>query len=304
MSESGVEREFPTIVRVVVEGNPADPDRQENFRRARRMLTDAFENRDWPGQALVAGTPGGFVHAPFPHDWNGNRGWSSQPEDFRALLGPAGEAVNEVLTSVALEKARGRARFLTLGIDFYSIGKRKMDRQDGKTHAELVAIIDLDQGKPVGWTGKSYPVSGQERTLVQERALESHRFHVDDERVLVLGCHDLNMFSPRARAAMKDGSERYRRSQEMREMVEKFKPTIILQHPHSTDSPRIWSTAWSGARQLLPCSRGARHVWASGIGYYTYRGKERSPLHAVLRSTRWSEKYVIDIYVKSPWVSY
>jgi len=262
------------------------------------MLTDAFEDRDWSGKALFAVTPGGFVRAAFPHDWKGERGWSSRPKDFRALLGPAGEAVNEVLTSEVLEKARGRARFLTLGIDFYFIGKRKMDRQAGKTHAELVAIIDLDQGEPVGWTGKSYPVSWQERTLVQESDLESHLFHADDERVLVLGCHDLNMFSPRAWAVMRTGSEKYRRTREMRELAEKFKPTIVLQHPHSTDSPRIWSTAWSGARQLLPCSRGARRVWASGIGYYNDQGEERGTLRDVLCSTRCCEKHVFDICVK------
>ena len=110
--------------------------------------------------------------------------------------------------------------------------------------------------------------------MLQEADLESHLFKCGTERVLVLGCHDLNMFSSRAQANMKTGSQRYRRSQQMRELTRKFRPTMILHHPHSTDSPRIWSTAWSGAREFLPCNRGARHVWASGIAYDRTLGQQ------------------------------
>ena len=287
------------IARVVVEGCPFARSGGENFQRARRMLLRAFADNRWPGKTSFAVTPGGFVQAAFPDDWEGKCGWSSRPKDFRALLGHAREAVDEVLTPEVLDAARGRADFLTLGVDLNDrSGKRKMDRQARGVHAELVAIVDVERGEPIQWTGKSYPVSWQERTLVQEADLETHLFRCGDERVLVLGCHDLNMFSARSKANLKAESERYRRSKRMRRLAKSFKPTIVLQHAHSTDSQRIWSTPWSGARELLQRNRGGRHVWASGIGYYYGDDTPRGELCDVLGSTRCCEEHVIDVCVK------
>ena len=289
------------IVRVVVEGRPFAKPGGDNFRRARRMLLRAFEDNHWRGRALFAVTPGGFVRAPFPDDWEGRCGWSSRPSDFRALLGCAREAVDEVLTPEVLDALRGRVQFLTLGVDLNDrSGKGKMDRQTRGKHAELVAIVDVERGESAWWTGKSYPVSWQERTLVHEADLESHLFRFGDERVLVLGCHDLNMFSARSKANLKVGSERYRRSKRMRKLAMSFKPTIVLHHAHSTDSPRIWSTPWSGARGLLPRRGGVRHVWASGIGYYYGDDTPRGELCDVRRSTRCCEEHVVDVRVKPP----
>lgn len=294
MSEGDV-----AIARVVVESRPFANPGGENFRRAREMLLRAFADNRWQGKALFAVTPGGFVKAPFPDDWEGKRGWSSRPEDFRALLGHAREAIDEVLTPEVLDAARGRTQFLTLGVDLNDrSGKQKMDRRARDTHAELVAIIDVERGKRTQWTGKSYPVPWQERTLILEADLESHLFRCGDERVLVLGCHDLNMFSARSKANLKAGSERYRRSSQMRKLAKSFKPTILLHHAHSTDSPRIWSTAWSGARELLLPERDVRHVWASGIGYYHGDETPRGKLCDVQRSTRCCEAHVIDVCVK------
>ena len=208
------------IARVVVEGRPFAKPGGENFRRARRMLLRAFADNHWPGKALFAVMPGRFVKAPFPDDWEGKRGWSSRPKDFMALLGHAREAVDEILTPEVLDAVRGRAQFLTLGVDLNDrSGKWKMDKEAQGTHAELVAIVDVERGEAARWTGKSYPVSSQERTLVQEADLESHFFRFGDERVLVLGCHDLNMFSARSKANLKAGSERYRRSKRMRRLA-------------------------------------------------------------------------------------
>ncbi len=139
--------------------------------------------------------------------------------------------MDEVLTPRALDAARGRTDFLTLGVDLNDAsGKRKMDRKPRGTHAELVAIVDVERGEPVRWAGKSYPVDWREGTLVQE----AH----------------LNMFSKRVSSAMTPRSRRHRRSEEMKELARTFAPTMILHHLHSTDWWRVWSTAWSGARDL------------------------------------------------------
>ena len=287
------------IVRIVVKGCPSARSRGTNVLQARDMLLHAFADDRWPGNAMFMVTPGGFIVASFPDRWEGARGWASHTRDFQALVPHARKAVDRVLTPEVLDAARGRANFLTLGVDLNDrSGKRKMDRKPGETHAELVAIVDVERGEPVHWTGKSYPVAWQERTLVQETDLESHLFRCGKERVLVLGCHDLTMFSARAWANMKTGSPRHGRSRRMRELAQDFRPTIILHHPHSTDMPQIWATAWSGAREFLPEKHGGRHIWASGIGYYSGDGKPRGQLRDVLRATHCCEEQIIDICVK------
>ena len=287
------------IVRIVVDGCPSLRSKETNFARARRMLLRAFADNRWPGSAMFAVTPGGFVKAPFPDDWGGRRGWNSRAEDFSALVPEARKAVDEVLTPQVLDAARGRADFLTLGVDLNDrSGKRKKDRGARETHAELVAIVDVERGKPVRWTGKSYPVLWQERELVQQVDLESHQFCCGTERVLILGCHDLNMFSRRAEANMKAGSDRHKRSKRMRKLAGEFGPTMILHHPHLTDSPRIWSTPWSGARELLSRKSGGRHVWASSVAYYNGGAARRGTLCGVRQATRCCEEDVVDICVK------
>lgn len=292
-----------SVVRIIVEGRPSTGATRENINQARDMLKQAFSSGQWRSRVTFAVTPGGFIVAPFPKGWNErHRGWDSQPEHFQELVRHAQKTVSKVLTPDVLDKARNHVKFLTLGVDLKDrSGRHKTDRKPRGTHAELVAIIDVEQGDvPVQWTGKSYPLESQKRTLVQETCLKSHLLtKCESEKVLVLGCHDLNMFSKRARKKMSKGSEKYKRSHHMRELVEDFKPKIILHHPHSTDSPRVWATAWSGAREFLPRSHdGKHHIWASGIGYYHLLGKPpRRELCDVLDKTRCCTNHVIDICV-------
>ena len=118
------------VVRIVVDGCPAPRSIGTNVPQARGMLLRAFENDRWPGKALFAVTPGGFIVAPFPCPWKGESGWESGTDDFEALVERAKEVVGEVLTSKVLGAARGRAEFLTLGVDLnHRSGKRKMDRK-------------------------------------------------------------------------------------------------------------------------------------------------------------------------------
>ena len=287
------------VVRIVVEGRPATRSSRTNVTQARGMLLRAFENDRWPGKAMFAVTPGGFIVTPFPCPWEGESGWASGTDDFEALVEHAQELVREVLTPQVLGAARGRTQFLTLGVDLNDrSGKRKMNRTSRGLHAELVAIVDVEKGAAVQWTGKSYPTSWQAPTLVQEVNLNSHLFECGKHRVLVLGCHDLNMFSERARANMTTGSPRHTRSDDMRTLTRDFGPTMILHHPHSTDSPRIWATPWKGARAFLPESDVRRHIWASGIGYYNDEEEPRGTLDGVHRATRCCEEHVVDIVVK------
>jgi hypothetical protein len=112
--------------------------------------------------------------------------------------------------------------------------------------------------------------------------------------VLVLGCHDLNMFSARARANQNPNGVRRRRCDAMAKATARFRPTVVLQHPHSTDTPNIWRMPWSCLARDYPTVR----VYASGIGYFAWSGSPRGSLRDVLDGTR-SESGVVDIVVKS-----
>ena len=119
------------------------------------------------------------------------------------------------------------------------------------------------------------------RELIQVLDLESHFLRFEGERVLILGCHDLNMFSPRAWSNQLPGGERRKRCRAMRSNASKFRPTIVLQHPHSTDSERIWLMPW----KWLTKNYRSINDWASGICFYRDDGV-RSTLAKVAAATR------------------
>lgn len=292
-----------TIVRIVLDGSPqrwcGDQAISPNFDLASKMLEQAVDDLGWPAsRVLFAVAPGGFIQERMPrgYDDRGDRGWASRPGDFRSLALVAEKAVWKVINRGIRTKLRRRSRFLTVGVDLVPEYQSKTTGGTG-TRAELVAVVDLDEGAIVRWTGKSYPRSGQEeRVLVQEPCLESHLLCAAGHRVLLLGCHDLNMFNGRGRFHAKN--ERQRRWQDMDNLARRFNPTMVLHHPHQTDLPDTWRQGWSGLRRLL----GFDGQYASGIAYFprvSHSWRARYPLDDVLKATKSDD--VIDICVKGYW---
>ena len=289
------------IVRVVVLGSPqkwrGDEPISPNFDMARKMLREAVDEDARPtARVLFTVTPGGFIQARMPDYYSGKRSWASQARDFQSLIPSAEEAVREVIDENLRAKLAQRSRFLTVGVDLVPKGQAKVVRGRGAdTCAELVGVLDLDEGAVIRWTGKSCPVSGEEeRVLVQEPCLESHLLRVAGQRVLVLGCHDLNMFNGRARALA--GGARQKRWQKMDALARQFNLTMVLHHPHQTDSPTTWHQGWSGLRSYLEFDG----PYASGIAYFPHRWEARCSLEAVLAATK-SGDDVIDIRAKGFW---
>ena len=284
-----------TIVRIVVVGSPqkwrGDLPVSPNDELASKMLKQAVG--DWPAsRVLFAVTPGGFIQARMPEDYDGCKSWASRPDDFRSLIPTAEEAVWKVIDEDIRAKLATRARFLTVGVDLVPPGQSKTTG-GSDTRAELVGVVDLDEGVVVRWTGKSYPQCRQEEcALVQEPCLESHLLPVAGQRVLVLGCHDLNMFNRRARANAKN--RRRRRWLDMDNLARHFKPTMVLQHPHQTDTS-TWRQGWSGLRRYLEFDG----PYASGIAYFPQSGRARCPLEYVLRETKSED--VVDVCVNGYW---
>jgi hypothetical protein len=268
-----------SIVRVVVRGRPAS-----SPRAAGEILLEAFEK--WPVStcAKFTVTPGGFISGEFPSRWSGGLAWESSSKDLDALVCIAKPLVEACVTKEVLAIAKVRTRVLTIGVDLISDAE----------HAELVAVIDCGSGEIVRWTGKSYPTGEQEALLVQVADVDSHLLEIAEEKVLVLGCHDLNMFSSRARANQNPNGVRRRRCDAMARAAARFRPTTVLQHPHSTDTPNIWRMPWSCLARDYPTVR----TYASGIGYFRWNGKLRRPLREVLEGTR-STAGVLDLVVNS-----
>ncbi len=186
-------------------------------------------------------------------------------------------ALRSTVTDRVLKAAQGKVDVLTIGIDLYG--------DEIPTHAELVAVYEIASNS-VFWTGKSYPTMDQEDDLVQIVDINTHFLEIAGERVLVLGCHDLNAYSARVHKNFREGSIRWQRCNEMLELTKRFNPTIVLQHPHSTDTPRIWNTAWSGVRRNFPDLK----AWASGIAYFSWNGEPRADLYDVLEATQGGEE--------------
>lgn len=262
------------VARIVVSGRTYRQDQLENRNEARSMLSDAFTSGLWPaGRATITVAPGGFVRAPLPGNYDGDRGWNSRKRDLRKLIAYAEEAVNAVMSGNVLRLARERTRFLTLGIDLNRERQKEERISDDHfcrptcprscTHAELVAVFDTAAGKIIHWTGKSYPTKWQQHSLVHVKDLKSHFLEVGSQRLVVLGCHDLFLFINRGRQSKNGCSSKEKRRTLMRELAFNFRPTMILHHPHSTYSPKIWASPWSAARRALPTAR----IWVSGIAF-------------------------------------
>lgn len=256
--------------------------------KAQAGLLQGFGD-SWPAglRARYTLTMGGFLRADFAKLWTGGTGSDSGPDDFAALIEAAKPTVTAVLSSRVLSAAARCTQFLTVGIDL---------GWDEGIHAELVAVVDAATGSIVHWTGKSFPMAAQSGRLIQVSDLRSHCFDGADERVLILGSHDLSIYNPRARRTLGEGSPRWQRCKDLDTLLAQQKPTLVLQHPHNTDSPMLWSQEWKQLTKQFP----SISCWASGIAYHnSYEGDvPRRPLDDVLSGTR-AAREVVDVIVNA-----
>lgn len=295
LSKSKKQPVTANIVRLCVDGWIHRSDEQtDNFSNARTLLNRAIR-KSWPKghrKAKFTVLPGGFIFDKFPEELGDiDRGWNSHSKDFNELCAYGEECIKQLLTEEILVDIAERTKYLTLGVDFKHLTDDKIGKKAIKrTHIELVAVLRLTRTRTttVAWTGKSYPTGEQEHSLVHVVDVGTHCVEVDGLRVLVLGCHDLNMFSTRAWANQLKGSERRLRCAKMRRVAKQFDPTIVIQHPHQTDSPRIWQAAWSGVKKSLP----SVEQGLSGIAYYPRPDcrETRRELRDVLKGTKFGPR--------------
>jgi hypothetical protein len=251
-----------------------------NYNEAKTLISRLSKKIKEKDNDLLIVTPGGFIYDFFPEKLIIKVGWESQKEEFPKLIEFAEKLLfQKFLTKDIRKTLKETSKIITLGFDL----------NGEEEEAELVAVYDTRKEKILKWTGKSYPTSSQEDKLFHIKEVETHFFEYDKERILILGCHDLNIFSPRSKANRSATSSRGKLCSDFISRTKNFNPTIVIQHPHTTDSSRIWSQGWSGIRQLFPKLK----QYCSGICYYYHNYEERSPIESVLKSTK--NENVIDI---------
>lgn len=226
------------VARLIVNENRMRFTVREGRKALSKCITE-LKNKNEKAKYLI--TPGGFLGVNLPKIKNMKPGWNTDPKDIKACASVAESIVYSVMNKKMTDLAQNTVSYITFGID---------SNDDIDTnHVELVIVYDV-KGKSVdGFTGKSYPILDQEKTLLRVSNVQSHFFKHGKDKVLVLGCHDLNLFSPRVKARICKGKERYKVVKEFERASKLFSPNIVLHHPHITDSSRIWALGWSGVRK-------------------------------------------------------
>jgi hypothetical protein len=223
-------------------------------------------------------TCGAFVRFAWPTDMPpvGDNFLPSE-NSLRCFQTKAGEEVDKLLSVPLKKKLSSCTRYLTLGIDSPELSEASIS----KPHIELVCFVDLQKRNP-HFTGKSYPTTEQERRLVRYPHLDSHFVTTKYGTVLLLVCHDITVFNPRAQKKAK-GCRRHV-STELRKLAKRVKPAFVLHHPHTTVKAQTWKNVWSALHKQLPSAS-----FSAGSVCYSRRDtgwKDSDSLDEVLAATK------------------
>lgn len=220
-------------------------------------------------------TPGGFLKFNFPETLQIKLDIEiAEKEHLIELQNEAEKTIdiffNDLSDKLLFDKLSSIADYITIGIDGYSQFNQSI---------QLVAIYDFNQKKVIRWTGKFYPLQSEASRLVKVNDIDTHFIKLNGQNVVVLGCHDINVFSPRGQAvAAKDGW-RKKTADGFKQRCTKNNPSIILHHPHRTDSDRIWNLSWKQIEKDYPK---VKH-YASGVHY---PNNPRQDIEKVLEKTK------------------
>jgi hypothetical protein len=192
------------------------------------------------------------------------------------------EALSEFyrnLDSETLTKLKSVAKYLVIGID------NKVTNKEDK-RIQFVLVYDLQSGKAMHWTGKTYPQSGERKYLIR-MPVHTHfiRTKIDGKKVAVFACHDLSIFNPRHQHLFSPfDNERKGESRKENTPAGKIKcpfidatldfaPEIMLQLAHTEGT---WAAKWTklnGWLQKKNKGKGLKH-FASGLKKNPKDGKQ------------------------------
>lgn len=275
------------IARLVVTGKQYDKDGNPNFKKLEKLIEKFLSTEFGKNHFEFILTPGGFLTFEFPAELQRDLDISkAEKQNIPQLQKAANNVITDFfggLQSTVFKKLKETADFFTIGIDGFN--------PTNYQSIELVAVYDLGKEKVTNWTGKFYPTEGQKKNLIKINNLDTHFIELNNQKIVILGCHDLNVFSPRGQATANPNGWKKQLADKFKVYCKEFNPEIILQHPHWTDTPNIWNLAWRTVEKELP---NVKH-FASGIKYYNNRnGVVRGDIDKVLEKTKKGD--VIDFY--------
>jgi len=169
-----------------------------------------------------------------------------------------------------LNELKSVANYLVIGIDSNAAPKSKEIR------IQLVLVYDLQSGKPLHWTGKTYPKPGERDCLIK-MPIDTHFIEgtIGGKKVAVFGCHDLSIFNPRHQRHFSpfDDERKGKKRQESTasgkikcpfiDATLDFSPDIMLQLPHTEGT---WAAKWTKLNEWMRRKKGAEiQDFASGL---------------------------------------
>ena len=272
------------IARLIVTGKDYDEHGNPYISRLNTLIEEFVFKYHGSQKFEFLITPGGFLTFIFPP--NIRHGISipyAEKHLITSLQQEADKTINNFLKGLSTDiyiKLQEVADYFTIGID----GRNPTNKQ----HIEFVTVFDLKQDKVIQWTGKFYPTEQQKKDLIKINDLSTHFIKLNNQNVLILGCHDLNVYSPRGQATASPDGWKKQVADRFKRKCKEFVPDIVLHHPHSTDTPNIWNAAWRELERELPK---VKH-FASGINYSNKTGV-RASLDSVLQKTQKGD--VVDV---------
>ncbi|MCK4346984.1 MAG: hypothetical protein KAW47_00055 [Thermoplasmatales archaeon] len=265
------------IARLILTGKQYDKNGRPKYKEIKKVITNFLAKTDNKKRFEFILTPGGFLNFELPcklqYDVDLKKAEKIKVPIFYSR---AEQVINDFfkdLSEKTVKQLNDTADYFTIGIDGFN--------PKNNQSIEIVAVYDLREQKVIHWTGKFYPTEGQKRNLVKINDLNTHFIQLNNQKIVILGCHDLNVFSPRGQAVAKPNSWKKKTSNKFRKDCKQFCPSIILHHPHTTDTPNIWNLPWRTVEKELP---NVSH-FASGIKYYRREG-ERGDINTVLKKTK------------------
>jgi hypothetical protein len=187
--------------------------------------------------------------------------WNTEIEN---LKGQALAEFHKSFDSGTLKELKSIANYLVIGIN-------SQDRR-----IQFVLVYDLQSGKPIHWTGKTYP-NTKERDSLIKMPIDSHfmKQKIDGKKVAVFGCHDLSIFNPRHQrhfSPFEDERKGKKRQEQTASGKIKcpfidatldFSPDIMLQLPHTEGT---WAAKWTTLNKWMQRKMGTEiQDFASGL---------------------------------------
>lgn len=251
---------------------------------ARRLLGDVAAALNPVHRLTCLSTCGAFLRFEWPSELPPRGNLTPNLDERLALTGAAEKTVRKLLTQDIVSALTACCDYLTIGIDTKKDKISTTYNVISQAHAELVCLVALREGT-IHWTGKFYPTPQQERSIVRFPELQSHFVHLHENPVMILGCHDLSAYSPRGQAKARGWRKKV--SEDFRRLAVQYRPTVVLQHPHTTVKCRTWKQKWQRLEKEMPF---IEHYL--GTGAYSYRDDgwgARDDFDRVLDSTQRGE---------------